>query len=240
MGKKNIIGQYGISSGQYIREKINNEFFETLQRNKNSNNLNSRHFIRNNTNNLRSVLGANNWLNFNNIQISINSESNYYLGKAYFASEVDKVPQLEGYKAGDIISSSFLEIIYQENNRNQPDNLKFPSFEIFILTAIITGFLFKNIPESYYYLTRTFLLSNNFDYMDVSEINPRSLNLFVLSELKNEDIIYSDLDLRNFILDIKKIINTFKPLTQQKIRDLENEGMIVNINTPGAVISIDQ
>ena len=64
MGRKRIIGNHGITSGQQLREKINNEFFETQFRGKN-NNSNSRHFNRNNANNLRVVLGANNWLSYN-------------------------------------------------------------------------------------------------------------------------------------------------------------------------------
>lgn len=58
MGKHRIRGTFGVSSSQQLSDKINDEHYYALYRNKKS--INSRHFDKSNGINLRTRLGKNN------------------------------------------------------------------------------------------------------------------------------------------------------------------------------------
>ena len=64
MGRK-IRGISGISESENLARKINDQAYYTYYRqNSKNNNFNSRHFNTSNTNNLKAVIGANNYLQY--------------------------------------------------------------------------------------------------------------------------------------------------------------------------------
>lgn len=58
MGKHRIRGNFGVSSSDQLRDRINNEHYYALYRNKKS--INSRHFDKSNSTSLRAKQGNNN------------------------------------------------------------------------------------------------------------------------------------------------------------------------------------